>query len=159
MTIAQRLSAQWDARGLHCTDHSEWAETKAKGVRAQGGGDPTVVPGLYFMTERFGREGLHLAIMACWTFIAAPNRCKCFIFWYLSNENPELEGKNGVSHIKIFLIFALRFSTSKHFFFKPLQQWFPTGVPLYPGVPRTLPRGTARCRNNKCFIVEIFWGE
>jgi len=33
-----------------------------------------------------------------------------------------------------------------------LEQWFPTGVPWYPGVPRTLPRGTARCRNNKCFI-------
>jgi hypothetical protein len=28
-------------------------------------------------------------------------------------------------------------------------QWFPTGVPWYPGVARTLPRGTARCRNNK----------
>jgi len=40
-----------------------------------------------------------------------------------------------------------------------LEQWFPTGVPRYPGVPWTLPRGTARCRNNKCFIVEIFWGE
>ena len=40
-----------------------------------------------------------------------------------------------------------------------LEQLFPTGVPRYPGVPRTLPRGTARCRNNKCFIVEIFWGE
>jgi len=25
--------------------------------------------------------------------------------------------------------------------------------------PRTLPRGNARCRNNKCFTVEIFWGE
>ena len=40
-----------------------------------------------------------------------------------------------------------------------LSQWFPTGVPRYPGVPRTLPRGTARCINNKCFTVEIFWGE
>jgi hypothetical protein len=30
-----------------------------------------------------------------------------------------------------------------------LVQWFPTGVPRYPGVLRTLTRGTASCRNNK----------
>jgi hypothetical protein len=33
--------------------------------------------------------------------------------------------------------------------FNPLDQWLPTGVPRYPGVPRTLPRGTARRKNKK----------
>jgi hypothetical protein len=102
-----KTSAQWEERGLHWADHSEWPETKAEGVTVQGG-NPTVIPGLYFMTERSGREELHLAIMAWWTFTAAPNRCECFIFWYLSNESPDLEGKSGISCINFLLTFAHR---------------------------------------------------
>ena len=31
--------------------------------------------------------------------------------------------------------------------------------PVIPNRGSAVPWGTARCRNNKCFIVEIFWGE
>jgi hypothetical protein len=36
-----------------------------------------------------------------------------------------------------------------------VDQWFPTGVPRYPGVPPTLPRGTARCRNKNNNITPL----
>jgi hypothetical protein len=65
------------------------------------------------MTGRFSREQLHLTIMAWWTFIAAPNRCECFIFWYLSNENLQLERKSGIYLISFRLKSVLRLSTIK----------------------------------------------
>jgi len=79
------------------------------------------------MTERSAREELHLAIMAWWTFTAAPNRCECFIFWYLSNENPELEGKSGICCISFLLTVVLPFSISWWI----IMQQFRPSVPSY----------------------------
>jgi hypothetical protein len=88
---------------------------------------------------------LAVCVLCDWTFLIKPKQFQHFFYLF----HPVVHIQNLKIHLKYLILNNCHHPQIFGNLHNRRHQWFPTGVPRYPGVPRTLPRGTARCRNKK----------